>query len=663
MSRIALSVLISAVFTIGLFAKPYENLVPDFDRRESNAMVRKVFEPTRANLDYAAYNANPVWYDRQKVRPKPKEKARKLEEITFEGKISNPANSLEETPLTKEERENPLAWEPLYRALWDVVKDQGIQTLAGKINGYKWGDVRTYQPYQRLVAVYLHGEGADTELWGRIEFSPWAKNVRRAVTDENKDGYREMYAKIDLSHIPEEAQQKAFEWIRSDYMSRKLNRQEVIDWITALASYWYPTKNTDILENEGTWPDDQTEEKVVKTMDGVTVKDPIAVVRGRPTGDINEPVYNVYVVEGLEAKKKEKGGVLSLDNKQMDTTVSENFKQNNERFAAEAEKHGGYDKWAAGQASFLDAQKEFLAGLPEEQMGFEGKDDFVFFRKSLEYSTGGDLSEQADDKNAIPHLKDLKSYLNSKDVNMLFVVVPVKSEVYYEKLPVDGAPSDKTTIVNPYSRKILADIQDAGIEVIDLLPAFLAAKAEDGEHDEPVYQKQDTHWTNRGLQIAAEKIAERVKQYSWYDDAISAGKVEFTTVDTTFSRQGDIVDKLPQDAQAKYPAVTLKARQVKTPDGELNTGSKAGQVMLIGDSFTGVFEHVDCKGAGVGSHIAAKTDLPVDIITSWGGGPLVRKKMMRARSKLMDGKRLVVYMMVARDLYDYQMGWQPLQTK
>jgi alginate O-acetyltransferase complex protein AlgJ len=371
----------------------------------------------------------------------------------------------------------------------------------------------------------------------------------------------------------------------------------------------------------------------------------------------------VYVVEGLEAKKKEKDGVLSLDNKEMDTTVSENYKQNNERFAAEAEKHGGYEKWAAEQSSFLDAQKAFLAGLPEEQMGFEGKDDFVFFRKSLEYSTGGDLAEQADDKNAIPHLKDMKSYLNSKDVNMLFVVVPVKSEVYYEKLPVDGAPSDKTTIVNPYSRKILADIQDAGIEVIDLLPAFLAAKAEDGEHDEPVYQKQDTHWTNRGLQIAAEKIAERVKQYAWYDDALSAGKVEFTTVDTTFSRQGDIVDKLPQEAQAKYPAVTLKAEQVKTPEGELNKGSKAGQVMLIGDSFTGVFEHVDCKGAGVGSHIASKTDLPVDIITSWGGGPLVRKKMMRARSKLMDGKRLVVYMMVARDLYDYQMGWQPLQTK
>lgn len=56
-------------------------------------------------------------------------------------------------------------------------------------------------------------------------------------------------------------------------------------------------------------------------------------------------------------------------------------------------------------------------------------------------------------------------------------------------------------------------------------------------------------------------------------------------------------------------------------------------VMLIGDSFTGVFESVDCKSAGVGASIAKETGLPLDIITSWGGGPLVRKKAMRVREK------------------------------
>jgi alginate O-acetyltransferase complex protein AlgJ len=85
--------------------------------------------------------------------------------------------------------------------------------------------------------------------------------------------------------------------------------------------------------------------------------------------------------------------------------------------------------------------------------------------------------------------------------------------------------------------------------------------------------------------------------------------------------------------------------------------------MLMGDSFTGVFELVDCKSAGVGSHVAAKTGLPVDIITSWGGGPLVREKMLRGRAKNMGEKRVIVYMMVSRDLYNYAQGWAPLPVQ
>ena len=85
--------------------------------------------------------------------------------------------------------------------------------------------------------------------------------------------------------------------------------------------------------------------------------------------------------------------------------------------------------------------------------------------------------------------------------------------------------------------------------------------------------------------------------------------------------------------------------------------------MLIGDSYTGVYEHIDVKSAGIGAHITAKSKLPVDIITSWGGGPLVRNKMMRTRKKDMASKRLVVYFMTARHLYNYKQLWEPLAIK
>jgi alginate O-acetyltransferase complex protein AlgJ len=227
-------------------------------------------------------------------------------------------------------------------------------------------------------------------------------------------------------------------------------------------------------------------------------------------------------------------------------------------------------------------------------------------------------------------------------------------------------PDASDVIINPYGRKFLKDCQEAGIEVIDVLPHLLEAKAKDEESEEHLYQHQDTHWTNRGLQIAAGLIAERVKEYAWYDE-LSDRKVDYSVADTTFMRQGDIVDKLPEDIRANYPAVELEAQRVMTPEGKpyRGRGKTTAPIMLAGDSFTGVFELVDCKSAGVGSHLAAKTGLPVDIVTSWGGGPLVRQKAYNynKRSQTMKHKRLVVYLMVARDLYDYSQSWKPLEKK
>jgi alginate O-acetyltransferase complex protein AlgJ len=223
-------------------------------------------------------------------------------------------------------------------------------------------------------------------------------------------------------------------------------------------------------------------------------------------------------------------------------------------------------------------------------------------------------------------------------------------------------PERGDVIVNPYCRKFLRDVQEAGIEVIDVLPRFLAAKKDDAAAGVDLYQHQDTHWTDRGLQIVAGLIAERIKEYAWYAE-LGDKRVEYSLVDTTFSRLGDIVDKLPQDQRAAFPPVELAARQVRMPDGSLYKGDRTAPVLLAGDSFTGVFELVDCKSAGVGAHVAAKTGLPVDIITSWGGGPLVRQKMIRARQSDMGHKRVVVYLMVARDLYDYSQLWEPLKVK
>jgi len=41
---------------------------------------------------------------------------------------------------------------------------------------------------------------------------------------------------------------------------------------------------------------------------------------------------------------------------------------------------------------------------------------------------------------------------------------------------------------------------------------------------------------------------------------------------------------------------------------------------------------------------------------------MVRHKMMRKRKEMLGEKKLVIYMMAARDLYNYSQLWEPIKT-
>lgn len=651
-----ISVALVFVVFFNAFSNPYSELTKKFNQTTSRVMVRKVERPTLANLDFAAYDKNPVLFESLKGKPQKVPSTVPVDSISFEKTISNVKDNQSETPLTEDEKNSPLAWKPLIKKLWNVVKDDKLQQLGAKVASYKWADPQIYLPYQEITSAYIHEENRTVEIWVKVEFSNWVSFVKN-VQDEDNDGFREIYGKLDVSTVHSDSLQKIINWIRNDYTKKVLNKEEMTDWITDLASYWYPTKNTDILElgEKAQWPLATTNKKVLKELKGQNFLNPLAVIEGKPVSP-DKPIYNVFIVKEVQtdvktAKNETQKNMTLL---QMDTSLSENFRKNSDRFKLEISEFGSYEEWYKKNSAFLNSIPKWLSTFPAEQMGLEGMDGWLFFRKSFDYMLGKDYTAQAPEKNPLPHLVDFKHYLKEKNVNLLFVVVPNKEEVYFDKIN-SSVPAQNVKYVNSYSRKILSDLQNAGIEVIDLLPSFIEERKNDSSGSEYLYQQHDTHWTNRGLQIAAGMIADRIKQYSWYNEI---EKSNFIVKDTNFERQGDIVERLPEQNRLKYTAVRLQAQQVFSNDSTLYKGNNAGApVMLIGDSFTGVFESVDCKGAGVGAHIAQKTNIPVEIITSWGGGPLVRSKAMRVREKNLPNKKLVIYMMVARDLYNYSQNW------
>ena len=84
-------------------------------------------------------------------------------------------------------------------------------------------------------------------------------------------------------------------------------------------------------------------------------------------------------------------------------------------------------------------------------------------------------------------------------------------------------------------------------------------------------------------------------------------------------------------------------------------------VVLLGDSFTGVYELTDAEHAGVSAHIARGIGYPLDLVMSYGGGPNVRQKLMRRGTEALGAKKLVIWMMTARDLFNYWEDWEPLK--
>jgi hypothetical protein len=48
---------------------------------------------------------------------------------------------------------------------------------------------------------------------------------------------------------------------------------------------------------------------------------------------------------------------------------------------------------------------------------------------------------------------------------------------------------------------------------------------------------------------------------------------------------------------------------------------------------------------------------------SYGGGPNVRQKLMRRGVDSLGTKKLIVWIMTARDLYNYWEEWEPLTIK
>ncbi len=618
----------------------------DYDVLKSIVLVRRVSVPTRANLDLAAYAENIMLYDTASFEVTIPEEKLSLKKLNYENTLipSSVCNLYKKTKIEKSSASFAVHWSALkdYLMKWNFEVSQGLVEGLDKIREEKWGNEDAALPLAEIGRMYIKPEKKKTEIWVRVDIKPWAASLFPFISDENGDGFPEFYGKVN----PKLYNEKIIEAITVKYAQDTLSREAILTWANELASFWYPSFNTDIYRiATPVWPDDFTSDHIKKEMAGLTVLKPMVFIKGKPFG---EELFNIIVVDNME-------GDIDIASSSTGSSIRHGIDSSVEP-KIRALKSKLDNEQLVFDSSFAVSVRKILKSEPDEIKGFVGKDGFLFFRNTLNYLQGGDITNQPAGKNPIPSIVACKNALKEIGVDFLFVPVPVKAEVYPEKLI--SSVKNKEAFVNPYNRKFIKTLLDEGVEVVDLLPAFLEEKKKDCKECEPVFQRQDTHWGSRGIDKAAELIAERLKAYTWYD---SIPKEQFTSVDTKFVSQGDIVARLKTSLQSKFPPPTLLGKKVITSEGIPYQDNKDSPVLLITDSFGGVYQRTGCKSAGVSAHIAKNIGAPVQLLVSYGGGPLLIGQLKKMGLETVSTKRIVVWMMVARDLYNYHEDWEILE--
>lgn len=600
----------------------FEMNVVDADRQ-----VRVVGKPTLAALDFAAYSVNPIRLAGKDEKPENyagKMAGAKLPEYPFPM-----LDSLSDSEPAAVLGRQPLAWEPLTKILYAQTGSDSLAQVLNAVEAVKWDEPEVFRAFQSVSRLWgVPMSDGSVEWWAEVMPAPWT-------------GRTAFYGKLKFASHGETAE------VLNYYLTAEMNAEDALNWARTLSSYWYPTLNTDLEQHTpgGFWPEGS------KTQ-------PFAVMRGNPMGKPMWVAFDVpafrLTAEQIRAKavadSLAAAGEVVPVNRVLDRDSS--F-----RLSTLASLEGSCPA-NAETAKFRTALEKTLAKLPKEQnawatAGASSAETFLWFRRNANYLLADKITGQDSLHNPLPRLLELKNYLDSIGVQLLVVPVPVKEEIYGERL-VAGTPAD--LCVNPAGREFTREMLAAGLDVLDIYPALMAAKAGD-EPPHFSYQRYDTHWALPGMLAAMEQLAARVTQYSWYAES-GAQPGSLNMQETTTMREGDLVAHLPDAEKTKYPADTLPVMKI-FKGAEPYKGGKNAPILLMGDSFTGVFESVDQKSGGPGSLLAFATGLDVQVLTSWGGGPGVYHRMMKMK-KDMQSKRLVIYMMTARDFWQSPMEWDAL---
>jgi alginate O-acetyltransferase complex protein AlgJ len=264
-------------------------------------------------------------------------------------------------------------------------------------------------------------------------------------------------------------------------------------------------------------------------------------------------------------------------------------------------------------------------------------------------------AQRADWRDPLPAILDFHAQLERAGIGLVFVPVPPKGAVVPAALPgLSALPPER---LDAADAAFYALLRERGLDVLDLEPALAAAPA-----SPPVFCRTDTHWCGPGLELAAARIAERVKALPFYADV---PKEELGSERREVEIEGDLQRMLGGSGGAGAAArEAVSLRFVGRPDGAGGLApvepSRGSPLLLLGDSHALVFHaggDMHARGAGLADQLALELGFAVDLVAVRGSGATPARISLARRAGGLAGKKLVVWCLAARDLTEAAQGW------
>lgn len=297
---------------------------------------------------------------------------------------------------------------------------------------------------------------------------------------------------------------------------------------------------------------------------------------------------------------------------------------------------------------------------------------WLYYRQDVEFLVQPSPLDARSKKldNPIVAITKFRDQLKERGVELLVVVVPGKPSIYPELLVGDNLD----TSYSGHGKNILDSLTSLGFNTVDLYTPLLAAKSHDEKMGQ-LYLDDDTHWTPRGAELAADVIAAKVSELV---DAgvvdVGAASAEYVVSDSLADRMGDIgemsglnkfeVFKNQQVTGHVVSQQTITERDSATYDTTrtpFKDDFRKAKILILGDSFSRIYQTDAPVNAGWISHFAKNMKRPVASIVSDGGAStLVREKLAR-KSGVLKGKKLLIWEFVERDLRFGAEGWKTVE--